>query len=93
MTIGCMGTAPDHCCYLGEGGVCPYVEERTVPGRRWACGLMRKLGDWNLVMATPEYRENVAPWLEPLGINCRDWPQDHPGARCSTCGWGINDGD
>jgi len=58
-----------------------------VPGRRWACGLMRKLGDWDLVLASSEYKRDVAPKL-PAGINCRDWP-DKPATKCFECGFGV----
>jgi len=84
----CHGNAETHCCWL-EGKPCKYVEENTVPGRRWACGLMRQLGDWDLVLSSPEYKKQVAPVLEPLGYNCRDWPDSHPGMKCTDCGYGC----
>lgn len=86
----CHGNAQDHCCWL-EGKECDYLEENTVPGRRWACGLRRELGDWDLVLEDPRYKENVAPTFELSGINCRDWPDAYPGVKCTDCGWGMND--
>lgn len=83
----CHGNADDHCCWL-QGAVCPHLEEHTVPGRRWACGLLRRLGDWESVIASDAYRQDVAPALEPLGYTCRDWPQNYPGMVCRTCGFG-----
>ena len=77
----CTGNSADHCCYQ-NGKPCIYVEENTVPGRRWACGLMRELGDWDAVLASDRYKENVV-FTSP-DMNCRDYPQ--PGTHCSDCG-------
>ena len=81
----CAGNSETHCCWL-DGKVCKYLEEDTVEGRHWACGLRRKLGDWDKVITSKEYRKDVAPVLEPLGINCKDWPVGH---RCGDCGYGC----
>ena len=83
----CSGNAETHCCWL-DGQECKYLEENTVEGRRWACGLRRALGDWDLVLESPEYKKDVAPKLEPLGYNCRDWPDKPPGMKCGDCGYG-----
>lgn len=83
----CAGNANDHCCYIA-GKPCKYVEENTVKGRRWACGLRRELGDWDLVLEDPRYKKDVAPVLAQWGYNCRDWPDSHPGMKCSDCGYG-----
>jgi hypothetical protein len=88
-TMPCSGNGKDHCCYL-QGKPCRYVEENTVPGRRWACGLRRRLGDWDAVLISSEYQANVAPKLAPYGYNCRDWPDFPLGSRCSDCGFGMN---
>lgn len=53
-------------------------------GRRWACGLYRKLQDWNKVINSAEYKKHVAPVFEPLGMNCRDWP-DGVGSNSYEC--------
>jgi len=72
----CHGNCADHCCYF-RGVICPYVEEDTVPGRRWTCGLLRELGTWDAVLEDERYRTivqdlyNTVPELE--GTNCRDW--------------------
>lgn len=83
----CHGNTEDHCCYIA-GEACPYLEENTLPDRKWVCGLMRKLGDWDLVIASPEYQQDVAPHFDPLGINCRDWPEFPAQAFCGECGYG-----
>lgn len=54
----CHGNGVDHCCYL-QGNVCPFLEENTIPGRRWVCGLLRELGSWDAVHADPRYIETV----------------------------------
>lgn len=84
----CHGNAETHCCWLG-GVVCPYLEENTMPDRRWACGLMRKHKDWDSVLSSKEYRKTVAPVLEPFGHTCKDWPDKPAGSRCHDCGFGV----
>lgn len=86
----CHGNANDHCCYL-QGAVCKYLEEGTVEGRRWVCGLRRRLGDWDAVLASDEYKADVEPKLRP-GINCRDWP-DSPATKCFDCGFNVEPSD
>ena len=85
----CHGNADDHCCYLGLDGVCKYLEENTVPGRRWVCGLMRKLGSWDAVLASDEYQRDLQPFYDRYGdgtSSCRDWPDPAKGQKCKTCG-------
>lgn len=79
----CNGNRDDHCCHL-KGADCPFLEENTVSGRRWACGLFRKLQDWTEVITSDEYKKIVAPIFEPLGMNCKDWP-DGVGSNSYTC--------
>ena len=79
----CAGTANDHCCYV-DGKVCTFLEENTVPGRRWACGLRRELGDWDAVLADPRY---VPIQAALRSTNCRDFPAK--GDTCSLCGFGL----
>jgi hypothetical protein len=76
----------DHCCWLGKRGVCPHLEERTVSGRRWACGLLRKLGSWTVVHASPEYVRDVRPFWDGFApaLDCGTWPP--LGMTCATCG-------
>lgn len=82
----CLGTADDHCCYLGKWGVCPHLEEGTVEGRRFACGLVRRYGGWEKAMASPEWVRDVKPFWDEFmpGKTCADWPG--PGVTCATCG-------
>jgi hypothetical protein len=79
----CSGVSEDHCCYV-DGQACPFLEEHTVPGRRWVCGLRRRLGSWTAVHADPGYQEHVRPVWDRLGIvDCGDWPA--PGETCGEC--------
>jgi hypothetical protein len=75
--VECHGNGPDHCCYLGKHGICPHLEENTVPGRRWACALRRSFGSWTDVHSSPRYLNEVKPKLVDIGIelDCGDWPQ------------------
>lgn len=62
----------DHCCWL-EGEPCPALEE-NVDGRRYACGLRRRLGSWEAVYDDPWYQEYVQPVLNRHGIeSCGAW--------------------
>jgi hypothetical protein len=76
----CHGNGADHCCYIG-GRVCPFLEEGTVPGRRWACGLYRELRSWDAVHADPRYLASDAARMMAErwpGYGCGDWPQKMP---------------
>ena len=88
----CPGDRDQHCCWLA-GRPCPFLEEGTVEGRRWACGLRRELGSWDAVHDDPRYLSTVAPeWAAlppfedgtPVIISCGDWPT--PRNPCGTCG-------
>ena len=79
----CSGNSDDHCCYL-NGSVCKHLEENTVPGRHWVCGLRRKLGGWDLVHSSQEYQRDVQPFWDKFGGSCGTYPQ--PGRRCGVCG-------
>ena len=82
----CHGNLDDHCCYLGPVGVCRYLEEGTVPGRRWTCGLYRRAGSWAAVYESVAYREHVKPILNRLGlVDCGDWPQLQPDCTKRLC--------
>lgn len=80
----CSGNASTHCCWFG-GKLCKYLEENTMPGRRWVCGLMREHQDWDKVLADPRYRLDVAPLWEKhapgVSFNCKTLPAE----RCD-CG-------
>lgn len=72
----CHGNNLYHCCWI-NGRVCPYLEEGTVEGRRWVCGLLRELGSWAAVYTDPRYQTtDAAQYLAPFG--CGDWPQNLP---------------
>jgi len=86
----CHGNSEGHCCWL-QGRVCPHLEKHPDSDRIWVCGLRRELGDWDLVLESPEYKKNVAPKLR-TGINCRDWP-DKPFTKCFECGFGVVESD
>jgi hypothetical protein len=69
----CHGNGDTHCCYVA-GQVCRFLEENTVPGRRWACGLRRTLGSWAAVHADAGYQEHVQPHWDAAGItSCGAW--------------------
>ena len=73
----CHGNGPDHCCYIA-GEVCPFLEENTIEGRRWVCGLLRQLGSWVRVYANTEYQNSAAAkWFTDNhpGYGCGEWPQ------------------
>ena len=72
MSDYCHGNGEDHCCYLGTAGVCEYIEEYTVEGRRWACGLYRELGSWDVVHDDPRYQP-IKEILSEWGYLCGTW--------------------
>jgi hypothetical protein len=83
----CHGNNPKHCCWLGHYGVCGYVEENTVEGRRWACQLLREKGTWARVYKDRRYRRDVKPKLVNIGVvDCGDWPQNDPASMASPTG-------
>jgi hypothetical protein len=79
----CSGNEDDHCCYL-DGNVCVYLEENTVQGRRWACGIRKKYSSWEETYKDSEYIQFILPILSKIGIsNCGDWPRK--GEICIIC--------
>ena len=81
----CLGNKDDHCCYFGE--VCKHLEENTVAGRRWACGLRRKHGEWDDVYQSkewPDVLKNAIAVGLPDYYKCGDWP--YPNEKCGVCG-------
>lgn len=62
----------NHCCYV-DGQVCEFLEENTVPGRHWVCGLRRELGDWDLVHADPRYQPIHEIWVRTGTQDCGDF--------------------
>ena len=86
----CHGNGDDHCCYFA-GVLCPYLEENTVPGRRWACGLLRQYNNWNRVLTSDEYLQVVQPLWETVpnyvpGMTCESWPNGHPNIMAAGIG-------
>lgn len=82
----CCGNAIDHCCWV-NGKHCRFLIENYVDEtgyhRRWACGLRAELGDWDLVIIDPRYKEETkGAWVN--GLNCRDWP-DGNGPNSGRC--------
>jgi hypothetical protein len=76
--VECHGNLDDHCCYI-RGEVCLYLEEGTVEGRRWSCGLFRELGSWDAVHRDARYKGSaIAAWFTQNfpGYGCGDWPQN-----------------
>lgn len=77
----CHGNGTNHCCYV-NGQPCQYLQENTVEGRRWACGLYVELQNWDAVIADERYQTNLRPaWqiveqangLAPNSFNCHPW--------------------
>ena len=81
----CSGNLDDHCCYV-NGQVCDFLEENTLPNRRWVCGLYRELGSWPAVYEDPRYQEHLSPFWAKFkpGVDCGSWPP--PGEKCDVCG-------
>lgn len=79
---GCHGNGADHCCYWSSEP-CPFLEENTVPGRRWSCALYRELGSWDTVHSDQRYLDTLQPlwrgqgplwdWLWQQGVRCGSW--------------------
>lgn len=81
MSTFCHGNGDSHCCYV-NGKTCIFLQENTVEGRRWACGLYVELGDWNTVINDNRYIANIRPaWvqielsnnLSENSFNCHPW--------------------
>lgn len=71
----CHGNTEEHCCVFGSKA-CRFIEENTVPGRRWACQLVREHnGDWDAAIADPRYQRYIVPLLEhfELDYNCKTY--------------------
>ena len=82
----CSGNNEGHCCHFFSG-VCQFLEENTVPGRRWACSLLRKYGSWEEMYLSEEWKIVIADAIASgLGedYRCGSWPP--PGHKCGECG-------
>lgn len=84
MPSTCHGNGAEHCCWF-QGVQCPFVEENTMPGRRWACGLARELGGFPIA-DDPRWQETVRPMAEAAGLPtdylCANWPQAYGIKQC-----------
>lgn len=74
----------DHCCYP-DGVRCQFLVE-NVEGRKYACGLMAELGDWDKVLTDPRYQPVQAIWDRTglyltNGSSCKTW-QPEAGQCC-----------
>lgn len=81
----CQGNSEDHCCHLGMMGVCKYLEEDTMEGRKWVCSLYKELDSWEAVHSDERYLMDVRPFWESFDpeLNCGSWPPK--GEKCATC--------
>lgn len=92
--MSCHGNCESHCCIF-RGVVCPFVEENTIPGRRWTCGLFRELGTWEKVLKDKRYKKQVQPLFNTVPgfidkrYTCANYPQDLPKViiKQKDCGW------
>jgi hypothetical protein len=51
-----------------------YLEQDTVSGRHWVCGLRRELGSWDAVHTDARYLADVKPaWIEYGVDDCGEW--------------------
>ena len=86
--VTCTGLGDRHCCWIA-GVECPHLEENTVEGRRWVCGLLRRLGSWDDAYLSPEYLDTMAAAsfaVHHPGYGCGDWPQNIPEAMTDVSG-------
>ena len=81
----CLGTPDSHCCNIGDLGVCGFFEpdDPSRPGQG-SCQLRRRLGSWDKVHESDDYRPVGVIVRDMVGVDCGDWPT--PGERCATCG-------
>jgi hypothetical protein len=74
----------EHCCYVANAGVCRYLEENTMPDRRYSCSLRRILGSWDAVHDDAGYKKYVQPMWDMRGGSCGEYPA--VGELCVACG-------
>lgn len=69
-----------------RGAWCPHLEQYTVYGRRWACGLRRRAGSWAAAALMPEYQaiQEIRRGISDDMVECAGWPGD--GRECRICG-------
>lgn len=79
----------ENCCKI-KGVDCPFLIRNHIDEtghlRKWACSLRAKHGNWDDVLADPDYKRVCENAWAP-GINCRDWPEGPEEYRgCNLCG-------
>lgn len=82
----------DHCCYV-NGAPCPFlrIDDPALAPRKYACGLVAELGNWNRVENDPRYIEQVKPHWDSSGtIPCKDYPGDPASIRAAVLAGTIN---
>ena len=72
----------EHCCYV-NGQVCRFLEVDTVPGRKYACGILRTTKkaiplettkqSWDRVRVDPEYGEIKTAFQSSGTMLCGDF--------------------
>jgi hypothetical protein len=76
------GTANgNHCCWI-SGTVCEFLIDNGIPGdKRFRCGLVIELGDWDKAIADPRYaplaihwkgQRKCDTWQPKVGQCCRE---------------------
>ena len=78
--LECHGNGPDHCCYINQQP-CPHLQQHTMPGRRWVCGLLVKYGSWQAMNQSPEYQPIGEHWLT-RGLRFNECELFDPGFCC-----------
>lgn len=72
----CNGTGDasgEPCCYV-NGELCPHLQINGPSGRKYACGLFVKYGNWDLVHGSAEYNITPKPtWKEKGVVDCGFW--------------------
>lgn len=62
-----------HCCWV-DGVQCPHLQVDGPTGRKYACGLFVKHGNWDAVHTDPAYLETPKPTWERIGmVDCGHW--------------------
>lgn len=76
----------DHCCYV-NGAPCPFllIDDPALAPRKYACGLVHELGNWQRVEKDPRYLQQVKPHWDASGtIPCKDYPGDPQTIRAAV---------
>ena len=82
----CRATPEAHCCWIGNGQVCPFFDPAgLVDGRDGGCTLRQELGSWKKVQRDPRYRATVQATIPHFNsrVHCGNYPKD---TTCGECG-------